>query len=198
MNKQILSKKEETKNRMIDAAGRGFRQFGYGGIGVDGIAKEAGVTSGAFYAHLGSKSAAFNIAVVAGLDEVIEAIPMFRNSHGQHWIKAFAEYYLGKPHRDDLACGCAMASLTPEVVKADNEIHVVYEAKMKQIMSLIADGLEGSSIGDRSSRAWSFLSILIGGLNITRAMNTHKTSEEIAKTVIEAAIELAGTAKVSS
>ena len=30
MNKQILSKKEETKNRMIDAAGRSFREFGYG------------------------------------------------------------------------------------------------------------------------------------------------------------------------
>lgn len=39
MNKLALSKREETKNRMIDAASRSFRQFGYGGIGEDGIAK---------------------------------------------------------------------------------------------------------------------------------------------------------------
>ena len=45
MKKQILSKKEETKNRMIDAASRSFRKFGYDGICVDGIAKEAGVTA---------------------------------------------------------------------------------------------------------------------------------------------------------
>lgn len=195
MNKEVLSKKEKTKKRMVDAASRSFRQFGYGGIGVDGIAKEAGVTSGAFYAHLGSKSAAFNVAVVAGLDEVIEAIPMFRNSHGKYWIKAFAEYYLGKPHRDDLACGCAMASLTPEVVRGENEVHDIYEVKMKQIISLLADGIEGKSSKARNSKAWAFLSILIGGLNVARGMNSNKASEEIAKSVIDAAIELTGIVK---
>lgn len=195
MNKEVLSKKEETKKRMVDAASRSFRQFGYGGIGVDGIAKEAGVTSGAFYAHLGSKSAAFNVAVVAGLDEVIEAIPMFRNRHGKYWLKAFAEYYLGKPHRDDLACGCAMASLTPEVVRGGNEVHDKYEAKMKQIVSLIADGLIGGSKEARDSKAWTFLSILIGGLNIARGTSSNQTSEEIAKAVIEAAVKLVGSAE---
>jgi len=194
MKKQILSKKEETKNRMIDAASRSFRQFGYDGIGVDGIAKEAGVTSGAFYSHLGSKSAAFNIAVEAGLDEVIAAIPKFRTNHGKYWIKAFAEYYLGKPHRDDLACGCALASLTPEVVRGENEIHDIYETKMKQIASLIADGLEGDA-DDRNSKAWAFLSILVGGLNIARAMNSEKASEELAKVIYEKALELTGFTK---
>ena len=48
-----LNKKQETRKRIINAASRGFRSNGYAGIGVDGIAKEAGVTSGAFYAHLG-------------------------------------------------------------------------------------------------------------------------------------------------
>ena len=187
MNKQISSKKDATKNKMIDAASRSFREFGFEGIGVDGIAKAAGVTSGAFYAHLGSKSAAFNIAVIAGLDEVIEAIPRFRNIHGPDWIKAFAEHYLGKPHRDDLACGCAMATLTPEVVRGEDEIHDVYEAKMTQIVFLIADGLEGGNAKERSSRAWAFLSILIGGLNMARAVRTNNASEEIAKAAIEVA-----------
>ena len=52
-------KKLETRSRIIDAAGRSFRSNGYAGIGVDGIAKAAGVTSGAFYAHLGSKKWCF-------------------------------------------------------------------------------------------------------------------------------------------
>ena len=40
-------KKQETRQRILDAAGRGFRKGGYDGIGVDGLAKQAGVTSGA-------------------------------------------------------------------------------------------------------------------------------------------------------
>lgn len=147
---------------------------------------------------MGSKSAAFNVAVVAGLDEVIEAIPMFRSCHGKYWIKAFAEYYLGKPHRDDLACGCAMTSPTPEVVRSEDEIHDVYETKMKQIVSLMADGPEESSIDEHRSMAWAFLSIPLGGINITRAMNSNKISEEIAKIVIETAIELVRSVKDSS
>ncbi|MFT7414539.1 MAG: TetR/AcrR family transcriptional repressor of nem operon, partial [Methylophagaceae bacterium] len=43
-----LSKKNETRKRIIKAASKGFRSNGYAGIGVDSIAKEAGVTSGAF------------------------------------------------------------------------------------------------------------------------------------------------------
>ena len=195
MNKQVLSKKEETKNRMIDAAGRSFREFGYGGIGVDGIAKAAGVTSGAFYAHLGSKNAAFNISVSAGLDEVIAAVPHFRNEYGKGWVEAFAEYYLGKDHRDDLACGCAMASLTSEVVKGKDETHDIYETKMKIISSLMADGLIGDSAQNRLDKAWAILSVLIGGLNIARAMKSDELSEEIANTVIGAVIQIAGSVK---
>ena len=71
--------KEKTRQKMLEAAGRGFRKYGYAGIGVDGLAKAAGVTSGAFYSHFGSKDGAFEVALIAGLDEVIEGIPKFQN-----------------------------------------------------------------------------------------------------------------------
>ena len=99
------TKKEQTRERMLDAASQSFRAHGYAGVGVDSIAKAAGVTSGAFYAHLGSKDGAFRAALERGLDEVIVAIPQFQNEHGSKWVEAFADYYLGKAHRDDLACG---------------------------------------------------------------------------------------------
>ena len=40
--------KEETLRKMLDSTGRGFRKHGYAGIGVDGLAKAAGVTSRAY------------------------------------------------------------------------------------------------------------------------------------------------------
>lgn len=62
--------KQESRARIVAAAGRGFRRLGYGGIGVDGLAREADVTHGAFYGHFRSKAEAFRAAVVAGLREL--------------------------------------------------------------------------------------------------------------------------------
>ena len=67
-------RKEETHRRMLSAASRSFRSSGFAGIGVDAIAKAAGATSGAFYAHFGSKDQAFRAALDLGLDEVIEGL----------------------------------------------------------------------------------------------------------------------------
>jgi TetR/AcrR family transcriptional repressor of nem operon len=72
------TKKEQTRARILDAASQSFRSSGYAGTGVDGVAKAAGVTSGAFYAHFGSKDGAFAAALATGMDEVIEAIPKFQ------------------------------------------------------------------------------------------------------------------------
>ena len=186
------TKKQQTHQRMLDAAGQSFRSNGYAGIGVDGIAKAAGATSGAFYAHFGSKDGAFRAALEAGLDEVIAGIPVFQRENGKKWVETFADYYLGKAHRDDLACGCAMATLTPEVARSNSELQALYEQKMTLIAQLVADGLANGSKDHRRSRAWALLGILIGGLNIARAMDREKITEEIAQSIKTAAIKAAG------
>jgi AcrR family transcriptional regulator len=180
---QLPTKKEQTRARILNAASQNFRSSGYAGTGVDGIAKAAGVTSGAFYAHFGSKDGAFEAALVAGMDEVIESIPNFQAEFGPDWVGAFADYYLGEAHRNDLACGCAMTTLSPEVARADPDVHKVYEAKMNRIVGLIADGLDGDSKEVRHARAWAMLSTLIGGLTLSRAV----ANPDIANCIAEAA-----------
>jgi len=185
-------KKEETRKRMLDAAGRKFREYGYSGIGVDGLAKAADVTSGAFYAHFGSKDAAFDAALAAGLDDVIEGIPRYQSEHGVEWVKAFVDYYLGKPHRSNLGSACAMATLTPEVVRSGTKVQAAFEKKMTCIVDLIAQGLVGSTDENRRTRAWAMLGVLTGGLNITLAMKSTKIAEEVAEAIKSAAIKAAG------
>lgn len=187
--------KEETRQKMASAISQGFRRHGYAGIGVDGLAKAAGVTSGAFYSHFGSKDGAFIAALELGLDEVIAAVPVFQEKGGKRWIVDFADYYLGKAHRDDLAGGCAMTSLSPEVIKTDPKTHAIYESKMDRIADLIAVGLKGRSEENRRARAWAFLGALIGGLTIARATKTNKLAEEVASAIRTAAIAAAGEAK---
>jgi AcrR family transcriptional regulator len=190
-----VSKKQETRKRIVDAASRGFRNNGFAGIGVDGIAKEAGVTSGAFYAHLGSKEGAFEAALVKGLDEVIVAIPSFQLENGKQWLIAFSNYYLGNEHRNDLTCGCAMTTLSPEVVRTKPKVHALYEEKMLEIINLLAQGLCGKSDQECINRAWAFLGVLIGGLTMARAVATSDTTDQIAQSIISSAINIAGKTK---
>lgn len=185
---EILTKKQLTHKKMLDAASMSFRSNGYAGIGVDGIAKAAGVTSGAFYAHFGSKDKAFKTALIMGLDEVIDTIPKMQSEFADDWVKNFVDYYLGQSHRDDLACGCAMTTLSPEVVRAGIELHENYENKMKIIAELIANGLTGGEINERIEKAWAMLAVLIGGLTMARAVKTQEVSDEIARSIKIAAM----------
>ena len=45
------ARKSETRQRIVDAAGRLFRQYGIDGVGVDAIMHAAGLTHGGFYGH---------------------------------------------------------------------------------------------------------------------------------------------------
>lgn len=187
-----ITKKQQTREKILTAASQNFRSNGFAGIGVDGIAKAAGVTSGAFYSHFGSKDGAFDAALIAGLNEVIEGIPHFQKQFGKKWVSEFADYYLGQKHQADLACGCAMTTLSPEVVRAAPETQATYEKMMTKIIDLTANGLTGKSQEDKRARAWSMLSILIGGLTVARAVKSKKITDEIAKSIKSAAISAAG------
>jgi len=189
---EATDRKQETRQRIVEAASRGFRSRGYAGIGVDGIARDAGVTSGAFYAHMGSKDQAFIVALEHGLAEVIAGIPRFRETHGDRWVAAFADYYLGQAHRADLAGGCAMTTLSPEVARFDAPVHALYEKKMAKIADLFAEGLAGGSIEERRARAWTALSILIGALTISRGMKSKAAAEVVAASARNATIAAAG------
>ena len=47
--------KQATRQRILEAAGRRFKQDGIDGAGVAAVMSDAGLTNGAFYAHFSSK-----------------------------------------------------------------------------------------------------------------------------------------------
>lgn len=182
--------KEEAKAKILNAAGRGFRRLGFGGVGVDGLAKEAGVTSGAFYGHFPSKADAFKAAAVAGIIDVRKAIEAVRAADGEDWLEAFAEFYMSK-RTCDLSDACALQALTPEVGRADAETKAAYEAELLKAVDVFADGLSGGTLAARRKTAWAILSMLSGGVSLARACNDPKAGAQIASGVKAAALALA-------
>lgn len=184
-----MKKAEKTRAKLIASAGRNFRRAGYAGVGVDSIAQEAGVTSGAFYAHMKSKDGAFQSALLAGLEDVLTALPKFREDFGPDWPAAFADYYLGEAHRNDIENGCAMAGLSPDVVRAHPALQHKYAELMQQITSEIAAGITGhGSEKERQQKAWSFLTSLIGALIVARAAGGEPLAAQIANAGKAAAV----------
>jgi AcrR family transcriptional regulator len=184
--------REEARARILAAVGRGFRKRGYGGIGVDGLAKEAAVTSGALYGHFPSKEAAFKEAVIAGIDELREGIEALRAEHGARWIEIFVDFYLGYKRTCDLGESCTLQSLAPEVQRADSETKAAFESRMNGVARAVADGLSGNKAADRLQRAWALLAILSGGVTLARAMSDPAASDAIAAAVRKAALAAVG------
>ncbi len=184
--------KEEARARMVAAAARGFKRKGFGGIGVDGLAKEAEVTSGAFYGHFPSKEAAFKEALLAGLDDVRLSIESLRADHGAQWIEVFIDHYLGQRRECELSESCPLQSLSPDVQRADGEVKAAYEAKLAEIAQAVADGLSGRSKPDRLQRAWALLSLLSGGVTLGRSAQDPVTSAAIAVALRKAALAICG------
>jgi len=178
--------KEESRTRIVDAAGRGFRRQGFGGVGVDGLAREAGVTHGAFYGHFRSKTEAFRAAVVAGLGELRGGVETLRARTGDNWVKAFAEFYMGPKRTCEPGVACTVPSLSPDVERADAETREAYQQEMKGVIAAIAAGLPGSPI-EAEERAWVLMSLLAGGVTLARAVPDQALSERIAAAISKAA-----------
>ncbi|SFM29802.1 TetR/AcrR family transcriptional regulator [Rugamonas rubra] len=183
--------KAMTRKRILEAAGRGFRKGGFAGIGVDGLAKQAGVTSGAFYVHFSSKEAAFVESVTAGIEELRAAVVELRAAHGGQWVAALVDFYLGQKRTCDLSESCALQSLVPEVGRADEHVKAALQSHLDALARTVADGLPGGDAADRLRRAWALLSILPGGVSLARALRDAATAEAVAGAVKKAALDLA-------
>lgn len=168
--------KEETRKKITEAAGRTFKRCGYSGVGVDGLAKEAGVTSGAFYGHFKSKEEAFKQAISAGMGDLASAIAEYKNTYGDDWWDKFADFYTLDKRVCDLSQSCALQSMTPEVGRSNESIRQLFSEELLKVVET-ANGKE-----DRD-KVWVRLAMLIGGVTLARAVGEDALALQIAEAV---------------
>src|SRR5215470_7869967 len=166
----------DARARLVEAAGRGFRTGGFGGAGVDALAKEAGLTSGAFYAHFSSKAEAFRLAVAEGLAFLRGGILKFQESHGRNWRELFIDFYLGERMNVALDEACGLPSFSSDVARADDATRKVYEAELELLVEAVAGGLRGAHARER---ALALLAILSGAASMARAVKDEGARREI-------------------
>lgn len=176
-----LEQKTQTRKRIIESAGRNFRRHGFGGAGVDAVASEAGVTSGAFYGHFKTKGLLFEEAVVAGLNLLEEAILEVQASCGQDWWKSFVKFYLSEKLTCDIAETCALQSLSNEVARFGTESKKRYEQSLKKVVKAVLQGSASKGAPKDEASVLYSLSVLAGAVSISRACSSKKMANSIVK-----------------
>lgn len=172
--------KLQTRQRIVEAAGRSFRKGGFGGIGVDGLAKEAGVTSGAFYVHFDSKNAALREAVAHGMADLKVGVLHYQATFGHAWWEEFVRFYLGAKRRCDLAESCSLQSLSPEVARAVPEVRTAFESGLQDVATTILSGPRAPKAPRDEQTACSALAALVGAVTLARAVDSAALADSIA------------------
>lgn len=185
--------KEEARAKLLDAAGRAFRQQGYGGIGVNGLAREAGLTSGALYGHFKSKDAAFAAAAVSGLEQLQTGIDHLQAELKDGWLQAFVDFYLSERLTCDLDKSCGLQSMTADVMRAGNDTRSQYEKALKRVVDSVRRGLPGGNDDERRQKAWALLALLSGGVTMARSLTSETVQRDIAAQLKHAALAMVST-----
>jgi AcrR family transcriptional regulator len=182
-------KKLETRQRILDAAARRFRSSGLGGVGVDGLASAAGVTSGAFYVHFASKQEAFCAAVEHGLADLNAGVAYFQQEHGSRWWSRFVHFYLNEKRTCDLSESCSLQSLAAEVARADEAGRQVFEAGLQAVAQSVVDGPVSPGKPPTLDAALAALATLVGAVSLARAVASAAVADRIAQTTIESLLQ---------
>lgn len=179
----MVSRSEQkllTRQRILQAAGRGFRKGGFGGVGVDGLAKEAGLTSGAFYVHFDSKAHAFRESVEQGMAELKGGVQYFQAEHGRTWWPEFVRFYLRAKRTCDLAESCTLQTMPPEVARADDASRAAFETALREVAQALIDGPASPGAPRSMDAACAALSSLVGAVTLARAVGSAAFADQIA------------------
>jgi TetR/AcrR family transcriptional repressor of nem operon len=182
--------KEATRRRMIETAGRRFKNDGIDASGIATLVADAGLTNGAFYGHFSSKDDLVASVVAQQLEDqvaVVNAMPA-----GLASVEAFLRQYLSPEHRDDPAGGCPSAALLDEIGRCDGATRQAYNGGAKAMIAAIARHLDDGDAQRTNERAIGLFTLLVGSLQLARAVTDPALSEQILSAAYTNALTIMG------
>ena len=169
MSRTPNSRKEESHERIVDAAARAIRRHGYAGVGVADVMKEVGLTHGGFYAHFDSRDALLVEALErAGRQssETVTRAAELRVGKGVSAFRSLVETYLADHHLASLETGCPVAALGSDMPRQSKAVR---EASVSRVQRLIATVRATLPTAPRAT-ASVVAGTLVGSLQLARAL----------------------------
>jgi TetR/AcrR family transcriptional regulator, transcriptional repressor for nem operon len=180
---------EATRERILEAASRLFREHGIAAVGLARIMAEADLTVGTFYTHFKSKEGLLREALLRSLQARHEELEQVVNGGD---FEMAVRAYLSPEHRDATGTGCPVAALAAEVARHPRATRHTFTSHNEPTLDALAAGLSsrrGKEV-DRADAA-AFLGLLVGTLQLARATPDRADSDAILEAGVRAALRLA-------
>jgi TetR/AcrR family transcriptional repressor of nem operon len=167
----------EKHRRILEEAGRLFRERGFAGVSVSEIMKATGLTHGPFYNHFASKEALMAEAL-ADLSRATHAD--FDRIVAEEGIAAYLDMYLSRQHADHAGAGCLMTALAPDAAKEPGT-RSAFTAHVKGAIDRLVRALPGKhrAQGDARTEAMLALSAMVGAVVLARAVDDATLGDDI-------------------
>ena len=169
MSRTPNSNKEETHERIVDVAARAIRKYGYAGVGVADVMKEAGLTHGGFYAHFDSREALLVEALERASRDSAEAVTRAAEKRAGKGIGAFrslVETYLADEFLSSLEIGCPVAALSCEMPRQSQAVREASAVRVQKLIAAVRAMLPEAPRAAASVVAGT----LVGSLQLARAL----------------------------
>ena len=180
--KVTRAKAAENRNRVLDVAGRLFRERGFDGIGIADLMKEAGLTHGGFYGNFESKED----LIVQVFDRVFgEWLRRWKGSPTQSEGSPFDRFvgtYLSKDHCRDRGTGCALAALASDAARHGGAVRSTFGTGIKSVIEMLSQMAPERSAEAKRKKAISAFSEMVGAVILARASDDAALAREILDT----------------
>lgn len=184
-------RKQETRRRIIEAAGRRFKADGIDGSGIAALMADAGLTNGAFYAHFDSKDDLVACAVADQLREQCEALSAA--APGRAGVEQILRTYLSVQHRDSPEHGCPSAALLDEIARCADATRQAYTAGVLTVIDDVAARVAPQDPRSARVQAFSIYALMVGTLQLSRALADRQLADVVLEQGIQSALTLLGT-----
>jgi AcrR family transcriptional regulator len=178
--------KQATRRRIIQAAGRRLKRDGIDGSGVATLMADAGLTNGAFYAHFDSKD---DLVASTLADQLREQRESFRGMT----VEQIVRQYLSAEHRDHAEDGCPSAALLDEIARSSDATKRAYTDGLLGMIADIAARVAPNDPASARLRTLSVFSLMVGTLEVSRALADHELADDVLEEGTRAALALLGT-----
>lgn len=167
-----VSKEKAAENReaLLIAASRLFRRRGIDDVGVAEIAKAAGLTHGALYAHFPSKEALVAEAFAHGYEASMDGTRAWAGERRPSFEDHLGGL-LSTEMRDRLETGCPMAASASEIGRQGAAVSTSFAHAFEDMATMFEDALEDTvSASDRRRLALAAVVAQIGAVAVSRGV----------------------------
>jgi TetR/AcrR family transcriptional repressor of nem operon len=176
---------EENRRKVVETAGRLFKEHGFDGVGLNELMQAVGLTRGGFYKQFASKDELVVEACESTLAAGVERWRKTADASPQDPFAALVRRYLAPAHRDRIGEGCAFAALGPDTARHPDMLRPSFGAGLEAHLALLEQAAQASPSHPGARDVLATFATMVGALVLSRIVD----DDDLSRRLLDAATD---------